>query len=410
MFDLDLWREIFQSINKNKTRALLSGFTVAFAIMLFTILFGIANGLENTFEKFFIRTAENAITIRFGTTSKPYKGLQIGRQIKPNNEDLAYIESEFSDKIEHISSKIARNYQVKYKKQKGGYTMTGISPAYQYIEKAKIIEGRFISLKDIQQKDKVCVLGRLAKEDLFLKESAAGKYLDLEGVQYKVIGVYSDSGGDSQERVIYVPYTTIQRLYLGNDDIGNITLTYKPELSVDQALVLVQEITAKLKNRFNVAPNDQRAIRISSRILQEKKRLDSMTAGLGILIFIIGFGTLIAGILGISNIMIFIVKERTKEIGIRKALGASPRSIVSIILLESILITAFAGYVGLLLGVGVLKTIGASLERYWITNPGVNTSILLTATIVLIIAGAIAGFLPAKRASKIKPIIALRNG
>ena len=250
MFDLDLWREIFQSINKNKTRALLSGFTVAFAIMLFTILFGIANGLENTFEKFFIRRAENAINIRFGTTSKPYKGLQIGRQIQPTSADLIYLKKEFGDNIEYISSKISRGYQVKYKKQKGGYTISGVSPDYQYIEKAEIEDGRFISLNDIYTKDKVCVIGRLVEEDLFLKESAMGKYIDLEGVQYKVVGVYSDGGGDSQERVIYAPYTTIQRLYLGNDDIGNISLTYNPNLSVDQALALVKDMTVKLKNKL----------------------------------------------------------------------------------------------------------------------------------------------------------------
>ena len=410
MFDLDLWREIFQSINKNRTRALLSGFTVAFAIMLFTILFGIANGLENTFEKFFIRTAENAITIRFGTTSKPYKGLQIGRQIRPSNKDLAYLEKEFGDNIEYISAKTSRGYQVSYKKEKGSYTISGVSPDYQYIEKAEIKDGRFISLKDVKAKDKVCVIVRLVEEDLFLEESAIGKYLDLEGVQYKVVGVYSDGGGDRQERVIYAPYTTIQRLYYGNDDIGDITLTYNPKLTVDQALVLIQEMTSKLKNKFDVAPSDQRGVRIGNGVLTGKKRLDNISSGLGVLIPIIGFGTLIAGILGISNIMIFIVKERTKEIGIRKALGASPRSIVSIILLEAILITAFTGYIGLLIGVGILKATGSSLERYFITNPSVNPSILISATIVLIIAGAIAGFLPAKKASKIKPIVALRNG
>ena len=410
MFDLGLWHEIFQSINKNKTRALLSGFTVAFAIMLFTILFGIANGLENTFEKFFVRTADNAITIRSGTTSKPYKGFQIGRRITYNNKDLEYLNNEFGSKIEYLTPKLNRSYQVKYKNKKGEYSIIGVSPDHQYIEKAVIIKGRFINLKDVKNKDKVITIGRLVEKDLFIKESAIGKYIDFKGVQYKVVGVFSDNGGDSQERIIYTPYTTIQRLYLANNDIGSITLSYNQKMNVDQALVLVQEITAKLKNRYSVAPNDQRAIRIGSRILQEKKGLDSMTTGLSILILIIGFGTLIAGILGISNIMIFIVKERTKEIGIRKALGASPKSIISIIILESILITAFAGYFGLLIGVGVLEAIGSSIERYWITNPSVNISILFTATIVLVIAGAIAGFLPAKKASKIKPIVALRNG
>ena len=410
MFDIDLWREIFQSINKNRIRALLSGFTVAFAIMLFTILFGIANGLENTFEKFFVRTAENAVNIRFGTTSKPFGGFQIGRQVRPTSKDLDYLKEEFGEKIEYVSTRISRNYQLKYKKQKGSYNVIGVSPDYQYIEKAEVIQGRFVSLKDIENKEKFCVIGRLVEEDLFQNESAVGKYLNLQGVQYKVVGVYSDGGGDSQERIIYVPYTTIQRLYLGNDDIGDIAITYNPELTLDQALALVKDLTVNLKNKFNVAPNDQRGIRISDGVLTAKKRLDNISSGLAALIPIIGFGTLIAGILGISNIMIFIVKERTKEIGIRKALGASPRAIISIILLESILITTLTGYIGLLIGVGVLKSVGSSLERYFITDPSVNPSILISATIVLVIAGALAGFLPAKRAAKIKPIIALRNG
>ncbi|MFH4968542.1 ABC transporter permease [Gaetbulibacter sp. M240] len=409
MFDLDLWREILQSINKNRTRAILSGFTVVFAIMLFTILFGIANGLENTFQKLFVRTAENAITFYTGTTSKPFKGYQIGRQIQMTNSDVDFIAREFRDDIEYISGTLRRNYNLSYKEKKGDFTVMGVSPDYQFLQKSEIIKGRFINYRDLESKDKFVAVGRLVESDLFGKESALGKYLELEGVAYKVVGVYSDDGGDSQERIVYAPYTTIQKLYTGDDKLLNIMVGYKPNLTVDQAFALVNNITLKLKNKYSVAPSDQRAVRAGDRILTAKKRLDNISFGLGILIPIIGFGTLIAGILGISNIMIFIVKERTKEIGIRKALGASPRSIVSIILLETILITTITGYIGLVIGVGILKSIGSSLERYFITDPSVNISIVFSATIVLIIAGAIAGFIPAKRASKIKPIVALRN-
>ena len=410
MFDIDLWREIFQSINKNRTRAILSGFTVVFAIMLFTILFGISNGLENTFEKLFINTADNAISLNTGTTSKPYKGFQIGRDILLNNDDVDFIRTEFPKEVQYVSGKLQRTYSLKYKKKKGDFTVMGVHPDYQYVEKAEILEGRFINVRDFRNKDKVITIGRLVEDDLFVNESAVGKYLDLEGVAYKIVGVFSDAGGDSQERMVYTPTTTIQRLYIGNNDLGRIIVTYNPELNVDQAMALVDRITLKLKNKYKVAPDDQRAIRAGNRILTGKKRLDNISFGLGVLIPIIGFGTLIAGILGISNIMIFIVKERTKEIGIRKALGASPRSIVSIILLESVVITTFTGYFGLLVGVGILKAIGSNLERYFITDPSVSISIVYTATIVLIIAGTIAGFVPAKKASKIKPIVALRNG
>ncbi|GAA4938380.1 ABC transporter permease [Algibacter agarivorans] len=409
MFDLDLWREIFQSINKNRTRGLLSGFTVAFAILLFTILFGIANGLENTFDALFIKTADNIINIEKASTSKPYKGLQSGREILYDNTDYEYIKNEFKDKIEYISGKLGSFRDVKSNYEKGNYNLTGVSPDYQFIEKVEIKEGRFINLNDYKNNKKIIVIGRLVEEDLFFKTSAIGQYLDLEGIQFKVVGVFTDNGGDQQERLMYIPTTTLQNLYIGDDKLRNISLTYNRNMSIDDALAFGTELTKALKKRKIVAPSDQRAIRVNN-MAQRTKGIDMMTSGLGLLIIIIGLGTLIAGIVGISNIMIFIVKERTKEIGIRKALGASPKSIVSIILLESIIITAISGYVGLLIGVGVLKWIGPSLEAYFITNPEVHSNIIITATFILIAAGALAGFFPAKRASKIKPIIALRNG
>ena len=409
MFDLDLWREIFQSINKNRTRGLLSGFTVAFAILLFTILFGIANGLENTFDSFFVKTADNIIKIDKATTSKPYKGLQSGRQIFYDNTDYEFVKNEFKDQIEYISGNLGRSYQVRSTNEKGSYNVTGVSPDYQFIEKIEIKEGRFLNLNDYNKNKKVIVIGRLVEEDLFLKTSAIGKYLNLEGIQFKVVGVFTDNGGDQQERLMYIPTTTIQHLYIGDNTLRDISLTYNRDIGIDKALAFGAALTKKLKIRKNVAPSDQRAIRVFN-MAQQTKGIEVMTSGLGILIIIIGLGTLIAGIVGISNIMIFIVKERTKEIGIRKALGASPKSIVSIILLESVIITAISGYVGLLAGVGVLKWIGPSLEKYFITNPEVHSNIIITATIILIAAGALAGFFPAKRASRIKPIIALRNG
>jgi len=243
---------------------------------------------------------------------------------------------------------------------------------------------------------------------LFLKTTALGKYINIGGIQFKVIGVFTDDGGDNEERIIYMPVTTAQYLYGNNDYVDQINLTYNPEMDYDQALAFSTLLTKKMKNRFSVARSDQRAIRVRN-MAEGTKAISQMTVGLTFIILVIGFGTLIAGIVGVSNIMIFIVKERTKEIGIRKALGASPKSIVSIILIESILITAIAGYVGLLLGIGVLELVGPSLETYFIKEPGVSNTLVIGATLTLITAGAIAGYLPAKKASKIKPIIALRN-
>ncbi|MGK0252757.1 MAG: putative ABC transport system permease protein [Mariniflexile sp.] len=408
MFDLDLWREIFQSINKNRTRSLLSGFTVAFAILLFTILFGIANGLQNTFKEAFGTDANNSIIVFPGKTTKANKGLQVGRQIQFKNEDREFILDEFGKKVQYITSKVNKSVSASYKGEKNNYEVRGVYPEYMFIEKNIIKNGRYINQNDLNNKAKVVVIGRVVEDYLFFKENAIGKYINLSGILYKVVGIFTDDEGDNEESVIYMPITTTQFVYGNNDFVDLIHLTYNPEMNSDQALSFGNLLTKKLKDRFSVANSDQRAIRVRN-MAQGTKAVDQMTTGLTFIILIIGFGTLMAGIVGVSNIMIFIVKERTKEIGIRKALGASPKSIVSIILIESILITAIAGYVGLLLGVGTLELVGPSLKDYFIKDPGVSNSLVIGATVTLIAAGAIAGYLPAKRASRIKPIVALRN-
>lgn len=408
MFDLDLWREIFQSISKNKLRSVLTGFTVTFAILLFTILFGIANGLNNTFKEAFVDDAANSIFLLSGKTSKAYKGLQAGRRIQFNNEDFDYVGESYDSKIEFLSARVYKSLQASYKNERSAYSVRGVHPDHQFLEKTKIKDGRYLNQRDMQEETKVAVIGRLVEKDLFLKESALGKFINLSGVQYKVVGVFTDDGGDNEERLIYLPITTAQKIYGNNDYIDQINLTYNPEMNYDQAIAFGNDIIRDLQKRFSINPTDQNAIRVRN-YANGSKGIDQMNTVLGIIIILIGMGTLIAGIVGVSNIMIFIVKERTKEIGIRKALGAAPKAIVRIILLESILITTLAGYFGLLLGVGALELIGTSLEDFFIKDPGVSQSLVISATIVLILAGALAGYVPAKRAAHIKPIVALRD-
>ena len=408
MFDIDLWREILQSISKNKLRSILSGFTVSFAILLFTLLFGIANGLENTFKSFFVDDAQNTIFIQSGRTTKPYKGLQAGRDIQFKNEDYDYLKKGFGDKVQYITSRIYKNVDATFKNEKNSYSLRAVHPDHQYLEKTQMRDGRYINEKDLKDRSKVVVIGRLVEEDLFKRTTALGKYINLSGIPYKVVGIFTDDGGDNEERLIYMPISTAQRIYGNNDYVDQINLTYNPNMNFDQALSFSDMLTKKLKERFSVAPRDQRAIRVRN-LANESKGVNQMSAVLTIIVLFIGVGTLVAGIVGIANIMIFVVKERTKELGIRKALGATPKSIVSIILFESIIITALAGYFGLLLGTGILALVGDSLKDYFITDPGVSINLVIGATITLIIAGAIAGYLPAKRASRIKPIVALRD-
>jgi len=408
MFDLDLWREIFQSISKNKLRTLLSGGTVIFAIMLFAILFGLANGLQNTFNEGMGGDAENTMFIRSGRTAKAGRGNQVGRRIQFDNELLSTLKNEFKDDIEFITARVNKNVTASYKGEKNNYSLIAVNPDHQFIEKSELISGRFINQRDLNQSTKVIVIGRLVKEDLFKTSKVLGEYIDLNNIQYKVVGVYQDIGDDNEERIIYMPLTTAQRIYGNNDFIDQINLTYNLDMGLDNAIALGRTIENRIKKIFNVEPSDQRAVRLDNRA-SDASQINQFNSVLAILVLIIGSGTLIAGIVGISNIMIFIVKERTKEIGIRKALGARPSSIQAIILIESVLITSVSGYVGLVLGIGILEAYGPSLDKYFIKDPSVSTSLVAMATFALIVAGFIAAYVPAKRASRIKPIIALRD-
>ena len=409
LLDIGLYREIFQSLNKNKLRTLLSGFTVAFAIMLFTILFGIANGFQNTFNNEFAGDASNSIFINSGRTSKAVEGYQTGRRIQFDNALYNTLKEEFSDDIEFITGRVYKNVTASFGTEKSNYSVRAVNPEHQFIEKSEMKKGRFINPLDLKNNTKNIVIGNLVVEDLFGDIDPIGKYLDLDKIKFKIVGVFVErtEGSDSNEaRIIYMPISTAQKIYGNNDYIDQINLTYNPVLSEQEAIVFGNKLVDKIKDIFFIAENDQSAVRARNKA-RENQEITQFNAVLAILVLIIGLGTLVAGIVGISNIMIFIVKERTKEIGIRKALGAPPVSIILIIILESIFITAIAGYVGLLFGGAILNSF--DLEDYWITDPGVSTTLVLAATITLVIAGTLAGYIPAKRAASIKPIVALRD-
>ena len=411
MIDFGFFREIFQSINKNKLRTLLSGFTVAFAIMLFAILFGVANGLQNSFNTAFAGDANNSIFIFSGRTTKAVAGMQTGRKIQFDNELYKTLKKEYKNDIEFISGRVYKNLTASYKDEKSAYTIRAVNPDHQFIEKTDITRGRYINQLDLKNKEKHIVIGKLVWEDLFKGKDPIGKYIDLSKIKYKVVGLFVDKaeGSDSnEERIIYMPITTAQQIYGNNDYIDQINLTFNPSMTGDQAIAFSNKLKRRIKQIFNIAPEDQAAVRIRNQA-QELENTAQFNSVLSILVLIIGFGTLIAGIVGISNIMIFIVKERTKEIGIRKALGAPPSSIKLLITFESILITSISGFLGLIAGSLILDSMKDTLKEYFITDPGVSTQLVVLATITLVIAGTLAAWLPANRASLIKPIDALRD-
>lgn len=408
MFDLDRWREIFQSINKNRLRSVMSGFTVAFAILLFTLLFGIVSGLSNTFKDAFADDAQNSMFVRVWRTTIPYKGLQKGRSIQLKNDDYNYVSEEYGDKIQYKSSRIYKNFTLKYKNEADTYSVMAINPDHQFLEKTIIDEGRYVNERDIKERSKVIVIGRLIKEDLFGQKPALGKRLNVNGSSYLIIGIFSDEGGDNEERKAFIPLSTAQMIYGNNDYISQIALGYDPSLSLDAAVAFGNQMERDLRKKMNIHPDDQSALSVRN-MAEANKNVGQFMFILYFIVIVVGSGTLVAGIIGISNIMIFVIKERTKEFGIRKALGAKPSSIVGMVVQETVMITTIAGYLGLTIGTYILNAIGNNLEEdYFIKDPSVSTGIVIGATVVLIVSGLIASYVPAKRAANIKPIVALR--
>ena len=408
MWNRDRWDEMFYTLSKNKLRTALSGFTVAMGIFIFVLLFGFGNGLKNSFEEFFLDDSTNTVWLYPGQTEKPYRGFKAKRRIIFKNDDLVDIQQNFPFFIEYITPRISRGALVKHGKESNNYTTRAVAPGHQYAEKTIVIKGRYINQADIENKTKYATIGRLVEKDLFGTKSSIGKHIDVGGVSFKVVGVFKDEGGDNEERLIYIPYTTRQRLEKSNDRVDQIIVAFRPELGHAGALALEKKLNNFMRKKHVVAPNDRRGIYVRN-VAADLKQTQQFASVLQLIVTFVGLGTLLAGIIGISNIMVFVVKERTKELGIRKAIGATPKSVVGMILHESVFITTIAGYAGLLAGVGTLALIGDSLEEFFIINPYISTDTAVGATLILIVFGAVAGYIPARRAAKIKPIIALRD-
>lgn len=411
MFDIDKWQEIFSTIKKNKLRTFLTGFSVSWGIFMLIILLGSGNGLSNGVFEMFKGSVNNAIWIWNGQTSMPYKGYKPGRAINFTNEDYEILKTTY-DEIDHISARFwaLTDNTVTRNKEYGNFGIQSAHPDYGYIKDVAIVSGRFLNKYDIDNTRKVAAIGRPVKEALFKGDDsvAIGEYIEINKIAFKVVGIFDDGGGDEEKRRIYIPISTAQKVFIGGNQINQVSFSYG-DATREESVALLESIKKSFAKRHQFDVDDRRAINIWDKA-DEVTKFQNLFTGIQIFIWIIGIGTLIAGIVGVSNIMIIVVKERTQEIGVRKAIGATPNSIVGLILLESILITAFAGYIGMVLGIGLLELVSSLMpEVDFFKQPEVDIKIALSATIMLVFSGALAGIIPARRAANIRPIEALRD-
>jgi putative ABC transport system permease protein len=409
MFDRDKWLEIFDTISKNKLRTFLTGFSVAWGIFMLIILLGSGKGLQNGVENEFRSSAINSIFIRGGSTTMAYAGLQPGRDIQLKNSDYDLIRSNYKD-VDHISSRffIRGPITVSYKSKTGSFEVRSVHPDHGFIENTYIHNGRYINQSDLDEYKKMTCIGITVKEQLFGDIDPVGQYITINDIAFQVVGVFEDEEGDYENRLIYLPITTAQRAFNGQEKVRQILIT-TGDATVEESIEMASSITNALAKKHKFDPADTRALSVYNNFESYQRFIDLMR-NIRIFIWIIGIGTIIAGIVGVSNIMMIVVKDRTKEIGIRKALGATPGSIVALILQESVFITALAGYIGLTAGVGLLELVSKSLPASeFFKNPEVNISVAISATVVMVVAGLLAGLVPARRASRIRPVVALRD-
>lgn len=407
MFDLDKWQEIFAAISKNKLRTFLTGFSVAWGIFMLIILLGSGNGLENGVKDQFGGDAVNSMWVNAGKTSIAYDGLQANREIHFTNADRNVVKQNYAEAA-NLSSRINlwEINDIAYGNKNGNFNVRACEKGMIHAEKITVIEGRFVNDKDVEEGRKVCSVGKTLVAELFGKENPIGKYLKINTIPFRIVGVFTDEGGEQDMRRAYIPISTAQRTYTGNDQVQQIVFTME---DMDQSQEAEKSIRKLMAERHHFDVKDDKAIFIWNNLV-EYQRVMGVIIGIRIFVWIIGIGTLIAGIVGVSNIMMIAVKERTKEIGIRKALGATPWSIISLIVQESVFVTAAAGFIGLILGVLVLESAKKFIPNSdFFQNPHVDLKVAVYANVLLIIAGLIAGLFPAIKAAAVKPIEALRD-
>jgi putative ABC transport system permease protein len=416
IFDRDTWQEIFGSISKNKTRTIITVIGVLWGIFIYITLSGAAKGLDNGFERAFKNIAKNSMGFWAQRTSIPYDGFKVGRQPVMKLEDVKYLKDRVSG-IQYISPTNSLGAfggtapTISRKNFSESYALYGIYPVYNKITSKKVFDGgRFINDQDILEERKICVIGERTASELYEKdENPIGSYVQINSVYFQVVGVHKfNQGGFESEGDVFIPFTTFNKLFNRADRVDFMFLA---AFDQEDPVAIEEEILTTLKRLKRVAPEDERAFGTFN-IGEAFGRIMGFANGMTFLSIVVGIATILAGVIGIGNILLISVKERTKELGVRRALGATPGEVRSQIILESVFLTTMAGIIGIVLASFILAGINvgtANLEDFPYTNPTVPISFVLGALVIMVSLGSLIGLIPAQRAVSIKPIDALRE-
>lgn len=423
MFDFDNFREIWSTIQKNKLRTFLTGFSVAWGIFMLIVMLGAGNGLRNGIAYNFRNMATNSVEVWTRYTTKPWKGIQENRSIRFKNEDMTDLKRDFPE-VNRISPTINHNDTITYNREYLTGQTKGVSADFNKIQYIQIEtkNGRFINEQDLRERRKVIVLSPRMAEVLFREESPLGKYVRCGNSMFQVVGVYTEDN-KSNNSPAYIPFTVAQLLYSKGYGFGYLIFSVDGIVTEEENEAFEQRFREWMARRHQFDPTDKNAIGMWS-MGTEFRMWNTMMNAITLFIWIIGIGTLMAGIVGVSNIMLITVKERTKEFGIRKALGAKPASILGLVITESILVTAVFGYIGMIAGIGLTEVINSAMQTAQAAqqagenmgedlsifrNPTVNLGIALSANLLIIVAGVLAGYFPARKAISVTAIEAMRT-
>jgi putative ABC transport system permease protein len=420
LISLDRWIEVLATIRRNKLRTALTMISVAWGIFVLVFLLGLGHGLDNGLRSSFKDDATNGIWITANKTSVAHDGYDIGRKITFENRDYERARSvklpgPDGKAVEHISGQFfVRGGQfgggemlTKRDGKANSFQINAVHPDAIYLNTYTIEAGRFLDFVDIEQRRKSAVIGRPVGDFLFGQENPIGQWINVAGVPFQVVGVFRNEGNAEEERAIYIPVTTAQLAFNGVDHLGMLAFTIG-DANASQAKEITDRVVGQLAERHQFDPTDKQAVRIHNTV-EQFERFSKIFWMISTFVVVIGLGTLAAGVVGVSNIMMIAVKERTKEIGVRKAIGATPTAIVAMIIQESVFLTGLAGLFGLVGGVALLEVTSRVVETEFVRNPSIDLGVGIGATVGLVIAGALAGFFPARAAARVNPIHALRD-